>query len=258
MTTAPQPAPRGGGRRVTRERLKTLAALAGGVAFGFVLVVLVINAVIGFLVGHGEAIEVPDLAGLGLRDAQARLAPLGLGLTVKSERPSSLFPAGCVASQNPKPTARVKPGRRIEVIVSTGIDAVAVPSVGGVTLREAGFRLLEEGLEAGDTVRIPSEDAPAERVLATSPGAGTRVARGERVALLVSQGPPRAAFLMPDLTGLQLDDVAALLRDAGFAVGEVRMEKDRRVRKGTVVVQRPGPGSRVLEGDAVDLVVAGR
>jgi serine/threonine-protein kinase len=240
-----------------RARVRSLAVLVAGALGAFLVGIVALNGLMGLLIRHGDDVEVPDLAGLTPRDARARLAPLSLEMTVKSERPSNLFPAGRIISQKPKPLARVRGGRRIEVIVSTGVDAVAVPALEGSTLREAGFRLLEEGLVAGDSIRVPSPGNAADRILATTPPPGARVARGDRVDFLISEGPPREAFVMPDLTGIRYDDVVSILRDAGFSIGEVRQEEDRRYRDGTVVDQRPLAGSRILIGDPVDIVVAG-
>ncbi len=243
---------------MTRRRLRAVAILIGGALGAFLIGIVALNLLMGLLISHGDEVEVPDLAGLTPRDASARLDPLGLEIAVKNERPSNLFPAGRIVSQHPKPLGRVKGGRRIEVILSTGLDAAVVPALEGSTMREAGFRLLAEGFAAGDSIRVPSSDVAADRILATAPPHGARVARGQRIEFLVSAGPRREAFVMPDLTGLRYEDVATLLEDAGFPIGEVREEKDRRVRNGTVVDQRPLPGSRILAGEPINLVVAGR
>jgi serine/threonine-protein kinase len=243
---------------MTRDRLRALAALVGGALGAFLIGIVALNAVVGLLVRQGHDLEVPDLAGITVRDAERRLAPAGLSVSVKSERPSAHFEAGRIVSQHPKPLARVRRGRRIEVIVSTGIDAASVPLLEGLTLREASFRLLEDGLSPGDSVAVPFREVPEGRVLATAPPPGAPVSRGGRVDLLVSQGPRREAFAMPDLTNRDIDDVAARIRDAGFALGIVRTEKDRRVPRGTVVGQFPPPGSRVVSGQSIDLDVAAR
>lgn len=238
------------------SRLRSLAVLIAGAVVAFFAGIFLLNALIGFMVGSRETIEVPDLAGLTLAEARSRLSPFGFTVAVKSERPSNLFPMGRIVSQNPKPLARVKMGRRLEVIISSGVDAAVVPSLAGLTLRDANFRLSQEGLEPGGTVSILSDAQPTERIIATSPAAGTPLARGSRVTILASEGRRREAFLMPNLIGHDVDEIATLLRDSGFTIGEVRRERDRTVDDGTIVVQSPAAGSRIYSGGLVDLVVA--
>jgi len=243
---------------VNRAGLRPVLSLLGGALVAFVLGVVVLNTLMGLLIGHGSNVEVPDLSGLTLREAAKRLEPFGLRPQVKSERPSSQFAAGLVVSQYPKPLARVKEGRRIEVIVSTGVDAVAVPSLAGLTVREATFRLGEAALEPGETVRVPSARQPRDRIVATSPGEGAPVARSDRVDFLVSEGPPPPAFVMPDLRERSLEYVLAVLQQGGFVAGLVTTRDERSARGGTVLEHTPAPGARVVVGQAVDLVVAER
>jgi serine/threonine-protein kinase len=243
---------------VNKARLRQLFSLFGGALVAFILGAVLLNTLMGLLIGHGSNVEVPDLSGLTLREARKRLAPFTLSLQVKSERPSNQFAAGQIVSQFPKPLARVKGGRRIDVIVSTGVDAVPVPAVAGMTVREATFRLGEDALEPGQVVRIPSPRQQRDRIVTTAPGPGAPVARSQRIDLLVSDGPPPTAFVMPDFRGRDADIVMTTLQNAGLEVGAVMTRPDRTSRRGIVVDQTPAPGGRVLAGQAVDLVVAER
>jgi serine/threonine-protein kinase len=243
---------------MNRERLHPILSLLGGALVAFVLGVVVLNGLMGLLIGHGTNVEVPDLSGLTLREATKRLEPFGLRPQVKSERPSSQFAAGLVVSQYPKPLARVKEGRRIEVILSTGIDAVPMPSLTGLTVREATFRLGEAALEPGEVVRVPSERQQRDHIVATSPGEGSAVERSAPVDFLVSEGPPPVAFVMPDLRGRSVEYVLAVLQQGGFVAGLVTTREEHGARGGAVLEHTPPPGARVVTGQAVDLVVAER
>ena len=111
-----------------------------------------LNTFIGLLIGHGDEVEVPDLAGITVERARERLRAQSLTLTIKSERASNAFEAGKIVTQHPKPLARVKPGRRVEVIVSTGIERVVMPDLAGLSLTDARLRLGDAGLggDVGD------------------------------------------------------------------------------------------------------------
>jgi serine/threonine-protein kinase len=237
-----------------RARLKRVLVFAGGALAAFVVGLVVLNVAVGLLIGHGSEVEVPDLSGLTVEDARARLAAKELALAVKSERPSALFPAKRIVSQLPKPLARVKPGRRVEVIVSTGVEMIRVPDVRRLSLAEARTRLTDAGLVPGAAIDVPSREDEGT-VLASSPPESAAVARGAEVALLVSHGADPEVYVMPDLVGVPYEDVARALRVAGFAVGAITTRPASPRDRGRVVEQHPGPGTRIPAGATIDLVV---
>jgi serine/threonine-protein kinase len=245
----------GGRVRLPRPRGKELAVLLGGAAVAFVAGLFVLNALIGFLLGHGDEVEVPALAGLSVDEARERLRAVELTLVIKSERPSNAFDAGQIVSQFPKPLARVKPARRIEVIVSTGIEQVVMPHLQGLSISDAKLRLADAGLRPGEILAAPAR-GPRNAVIATTPAAGGAVPRDTEVDLLVSAGPDRAEYVMPELVGRNVDDVVRTLVEAGLQIGEI-VEREAEEERGTVIMQAPAPGAFAAAGDSVHLVVAG-
>lgn len=239
-------------------RGKSLLVLIGGVLVAFVLGLVVLNTLIGLLIGHGNEVEVPDVTGLTVDAGRARLSSTGLTLAVKSERPSGSFEAGRIISQFPKALARVKPGRRIEVIVSTGIERIALPDLAGASLVDAKLRLSEAGLVAGGVARAASRARPRDVVLATSPGAGVVVGRSATVDLLVSDGARRAEYVMPSVVGRNVDEVVRVLAEAGLQIGEITERAGSREPRGDVILQSPVAGAYIAAGETVSLIVAGR
>ncbi|MFN0151123.1 MAG: PASTA domain-containing protein [bacterium] len=239
-------------------RGKNLLVLVGGVLVAFVVGLIILNTLIGMLIGHGHEVEVPDLAGLAVEPARERLAAAQLSFSVKSERPSGSFEAGKIITQFPKPLARVKPGRRIEVIVSTGIERVAMPNLAGASLVDAKLRLNEAGLVARGIARTRSRARPRDVVLATSPGAGAVLARNTEIDLLVSNGSVRAAYVMPSVVGRNVDDVVRVLAEAGLQIGEITERAGSQETRGNVILQSPVAGAYIAAGETVSLIVAGR
>jgi beta-lactam-binding protein with PASTA domain len=74
-------------------RGKNLAVLIGGIVVAFLVGLVMLNTFIGLLVGHGDEVEVPDLAGLNVESARERLRVQNLALMIKSERASYSKPA---------------------------------------------------------------------------------------------------------------------------------------------------------------------
>jgi serine/threonine-protein kinase len=78
------------------------------------------------------------------------------------------------------------------------------------------------------------------------------------VDLLVSVGGEARAWVLPDLSGRSVGEVEALLARYGMRAGERTVVIDRSQLPGTVVEHDPPPGSRVVSGQRVDLVVSSR
>ena len=67
-----------------------------------------------------QAVEVPDLVGLPLLEAEDKLAQTGLETGARSEMPSSAIPVGNVAAQGLQAGAEVDAGTRVDIVVSDG------------------------------------------------------------------------------------------------------------------------------------------
>lgn len=133
------------------------------------------------------AIQVPDLRGLPVAEAQARAMGIGLGLSVVQEVEDPQQPAGMVIRQEPPPGATLHPGESIQVVVNRGAPAFPVVSVLGYTLDET----ILSGLRSyGWDVRVERvwSVEPPGRILAQDPPPGTVLGVGQPLTLTVSAG----------------------------------------------------------------------
>jgi beta-lactam-binding protein with PASTA domain len=128
-------------------------------------------------------------------------------------------------------------------------NSVVVPNVIGQSQSTAVERLKGQGLVAR-VVSKPS-DAPAGKVFAEEPGAGTQVARRSSVTLSVSAANVVAA---PNVVGKTTAAATAELRAQGLAVrtSSVASSKPR----GTVLSQSPAAGAKVAKGSTVVIRVS--
>jgi len=128
---------------------------------------------------------------------------------------------------------------------------VTVPDVVGDEVAEAIRKLGTNGL-ASQAARIPSP-RPRGEVIRQRPQAGAAAERGDRVALVVSEGVPRAR--VPDVVGLPLAQAFRKLEAARLR------PRARRVfsatPRGRVVRQRPPAGTE-LEREQVVLLTVSR
>ena len=86
----------------------------------------------------------------------------------QGERETDEVEPGIVLEQDPAPNTELEEGESVDVVVSVGIDQVAVPSVVGRDLQEAQTLITEAGLVVGDITQEASS-RPANEVLSTDP-----------------------------------------------------------------------------------------
>ena len=107
-------------------------------------------------------------------------------------RSSGTVASGSVITGSPVAGTLVTLGSAVNLVVSTGPAQVAVPNVVGQTQAAATTAITGAGLVVGTvrTVRTPFIGTVASgRVISESPVAGTLVALGSAVNLVVSTGP---------------------------------------------------------------------
>ncbi|MGH7442101.1 MAG: PASTA domain-containing protein, partial [bacterium] len=227
-------------------KLLGLGALLGGTAFFGVMRVSL----------RGGIVTMPDLRGMPMAMAEARLRGLGLDMQVGEKRYSGAEPYGAVIAQNFESGSALKRGRTVSVVVSLGDKVLSIPQlVGSASARQAELILEQNGLTVGREDLIPDEQ-PDGTVLAQSPEAGQQVDRGQGVGLLVSSGPAALSRLMPDLRGSSLAAARSLVGRMGLVLRQVLQGSAQGAMPGSVLTQNLGPDTRVAEGSQLDLTVA--
>lgn len=205
-------------------------------------------------------VEVPDVVGMSSTAARTQLE--GAGLTARiTETPSDDVTKGDVIEQSPRAGTRVEAGAEIALTVSSGpapteVQNVSVPNVTGMSQDEAKSALDKAGLSSR-TLLAKSTTVPAKDVIGQAPAAGSSVAPGTQVYIVVSDGPPAPEVTLvavPNVTGMTQADAGAAIEDAGLTPEAVEIEND--AAAGTVVGQQPVAGSQVAEGSTVYVFVS--
>ena len=196
--------------------------------------------------------EIPDLTGVSLAEAGARLSALGLVSTEQGSLHHREIPAGAVVAQRPLPGQLARAGDTIVLTTSAGIETRVVPDLAGLPSGEAATLLTRLGFEID--IEETDESAVAGTIR-TEPAAGTSLPLPARVRLFVSQG--RAIVAVPDLQGRHVDDLELLLEEVDLRLGAVRYQVEAPEVPGRVIFQSPAAGS-ALRGDGfVSVIVAG-
>jgi len=142
---------------------------------------------VALVVSNGPpGVAMPDVTGLAAADAVKALQDRKLSPTLKQA--SSTEAPGTVLSQTPAAGKRAKPGTKVVLTVAKGSTSVSVPDVVGQSQSAAVSSLKQAGLSAR-TIGVPSTQ-PVGTVVAQSPAAGQKLARGSAVRLNVAKSSP--------------------------------------------------------------------
>ncbi|HOC70695.1 MAG TPA: PASTA domain-containing protein [Candidatus Hydrogenedentes bacterium] len=152
-------------------------------------------------------IKVPDLVGLEEDAALAALEEIGLIADVYRIH-DNVVAADIVLSQDPAADTQVESGSTVTLGVSLG--PCFVPDVIYDTIEDASAEIVAAGLIVGEVDLRFDPSAPVNTVLETEPVAGTQIAVGSSVNLVVSKGPDPMVGLVnvptyPDPVELAVD-----------------------------------------------------
>jgi membrane peptidoglycan carboxypeptidase len=128
-------------------------------------------------------VGVPDVVGLSQKAAQAILARAGF--RSQARQVASAQPKGLVVRQGPRAGTRLRQGSTVYLAVSSGRTGgdVVVPGVVGLQASVAKALLAARGL----TSVVTYTSGPTGRVVAQSPGPGSRLPKGSYVTLVVGR-----------------------------------------------------------------------
>lgn len=178
--------------------------------------------------------------------------------TVKKEKSSSIGKKAL--------SKRVKRNRQIAALIaiSLGIgiwyvivgpsSKVIVPSLAGLTVKQATSELADLGLDLKVEREEFSEDIPENRVINSSPAGGGRISPDGTVEVTISKGKER--YIIPTLQGLKIEIAERLINDNKLVVGEVIEEFSSEFPKGFIMRSSPVAGERIKRDSQVTLYIS--
>ncbi|TLZ33768.1 MAG: PASTA domain-containing protein [Gammaproteobacteria bacterium] len=134
---------------------------------------------------------------------------------------------------------------------------VPVPNVVGQTQAAATSAITSAGLTRGTVTQQSSTTVASGSVISQSPAAGTSVAKGSAVNLVVSSGAPAPTPVAePNVVGQTQASATSAITSAGLTAGTVTQQSSTTVASGSVISESPAAGADVVRGSAVNLVVS--
>ena len=196
-----------------------------------------------------ERYVIPVLTGLTPSAALKVLTSQPLKSAGISEEFNTTIPKGLVISSNPPNGQKVKRDTPVSILVSKGIEEIALTTYVGQGADQAQNELTEAGFNVESSFAY-SETVAAGAVVSQTPAGVVSAPKGSTITLVVSKGS-KFVFI-PNVYSIETNKAMATLKDLGLKV-KVRSIGKKTVKYVTNV--SPKIGTKVLRGTVVTITV---
>ena len=250
-------------RNPKMEKITSVLFIVAVILIGLVIILLV-GKTIGILKFNdtdNSNIEEPidkvlmiDVIGKDLETAKKELDSIEIMYEI-SYVESDEYEEGVVMESSVVQGEEVERYSIISLTVSSGTNAVKIPSVIGKSYEEAKNTLEKEGFVVHKATSY-SEDMAAGYVMSQSPAAETKAPKGSAITLTVSLGKEETKVRVPNVLGLTELEAVNALEEAGLRVGDIGRENNENFSADLVCYQSSPVNSYLKEGSVVDIKVS--
>lgn len=206
--------------------------------------------------GRTKEVQIPSLVGTNIEEAKTKLDELKLKYEITEEYSPEGKEEGTILSQEPKyqDNYKINETEVIKLVVSKGIEMVAVPKVTGDAKDDAISKLEEANLKVEIAEEI-NEKVQEGVVIKQEPAANEQISKDSTVKIYVSLGRGIKEVTVPYVVGKQEAEAKKTLEAAGLTVGTVKYESDTTKPNGEVIKQGIDADKKVDEQTPVSLTV---
>lgn len=202
----------------------------------------------------GERVTVPDLSKKTEDEAKAALKELRLGVNVQTGT-SDDVPEGQVYDQSPAAGTKVDVHTQVTINISSGKEKFSLDDVTGMQYQQAQAQLENDGLVVSLEFDY-SDSVGSDKVISTSPKAGSQVAKGDTITITASKGKETKTTIVPNLLGKNIDDAIQMIKDAGLTYNGKSSDYSDSYSENQVMDQSISAGKTVDEGTTISLTVS--
>lgn len=235
-----------------KKKRKTIWAVVIGI-----LVAIALIAVVWWLIASNknqepEQVAIPEnIIGMSAIEAQRSLEDLGLVMEQGQPIASDTVDKGKVAATDPKPGSKVDAGSTVTIQLSSGAAEITVPDVSGQTQDAARKTLEDAGLQVGSVKYEDDSKVAADRVIRTTPEAGSSASKDEEIILVLASG--YVSIDSGQVVGKTQEEGLKYLADLGLQTNTIREETTEAPNGQIIAVD---PSGRVKVGSSVTVKVA--
>ena len=202
----------------------------------------------------GERVKVPNLSKMTEDAAKAALKELRLGVNVQTGT-SDDVPEGQVYDQSPAAGTKVDVHTQVTINISSGKEKFSLDDVTGMQYQQAQAQLENDGLVVSLEFDY-SDSVGSDKVISTSPKAGSQVAKGDTITITASKGKETKTTNVPNLLGQNIDDAIQMIKDAGLTYNGKSSDYSDSYSENQVMNQSISAGKTVDEGTTISLTVS--
>lgn len=202
----------------------------------------------------GERVKVPNLSKMTEDQAKAALKELRLGVNVQTGT-SDDVPEGQVYDQSPAAGTKVDVHTQVTINISSGKEKFSLDDVTGMQYQQAQAQLENDGLVVSLEFDY-SDSVGSDKVISTSPKAGSQVAKGDTITITASKGKETKTTIVPNLLGQNIDDAIQMIKDAGLTYNGKSSDYSDSYSENQVMNQSISAGKTVDEGTTISLTVS--
>ena len=196
-----------------------------------------------------ERYTVASLIGLTPQAAAAAIAKSPLTVGTTTEIYSNKIPKGFVVSSDPEAGSKVKRDSTVNIVVSKGVETIALTSYVGKSGEQALNELTDAGFNVESTYAF-DENALSGIVISQSPAGDGQVPKSSTVRLVVSKGSQ--LVYIPNVFSLEELKAVRALKDLELKV-IVKKLGVKKIKNVTNI--SPKVGSKVKRGSTVTITV---
>lgn len=196
-----------------------------------------------------ERYTIPGVSQLTAEAATKLLTSIPIATPVVDEVFNDKIPKGYVIGTDPASGTQVKRGAGIRLIVSKGIEQIALVNFSNKSGEEAINTLTDSGFKVSPKY-VYSETVPLGAVVSQSPSEAKSYPKGTSVSLIISKGS--AYVFIPNVYSLSETKAKSILTSLDLQVTVKRMGT-KAVKQVTAI--SPKIGSKVLRGSMVTITV---
>ncbi len=234
--------------KTNTNKFWVLKNLAGAVLF-FVALAVVANVLLGIFTHHGKVIQVPDMVGLSVREADHVADTAGVRIDVVDSIYVRGMAKGAVYKQNPAAGSNVKKGRRIMLTINaTQPKRITMPNLVGYSMRQAKAELSSRGLNLGRLIYV--DDIATNNVLKQQQNGrdvrpGSSVESGSDIDLVVGLNGSDNRTYIPNVMGMKYIRAVDVVHENSLNVGNLVFDASVRNYNDTInsVIYRQSPGA---------------
>ena len=202
----------------------------------------------------GERVTVPDLSKRTEDEAKAALKERRLGVNVQTGT-SDDVPEGQVYDQSPAAGTKVDVHTQVTINISSGKEKFSLDDVTGMQYQQAQAQLENDGLVVSLEFDY-SDSVGSDKVISTSPKAGSQVAKGDTITITASKGKETKTTTVPNLLSQNIDDAIQMIKDAGLTYNGKSSDYSDSYSENQVMNQSISAGKTVDEGTTISLTVS--